>query len=181
VARPGAGVLGRAARVVQGARRAGGDEVLSAASLVRTVEVPVDPATAFRLFTEEIGEWYRSGAYSWNDPSRAVGIRFEPGIGGRLLEIWDEPGGGEGYELGRVLAWEPGARLVFEFRSAHLPPEPTEVEVRFEARPGGTRVTLEHRGLERWPRDVVERHERFAWLEFMRWFGDYASGESTVS
>jgi hypothetical protein len=135
------------------------------------VEVPVDPDTAFHVFTAEIGEWYQSGRYSWNDPARAVGIRFDRE---RLVEVWDEDTG-EGYEMGRVLVWEPGARLAFEFRSAFLPSEPTEVEVRFEPRDEGTLVTLEHRGLDRFPPEDQLRMERHAWLEFMRWYREYAS------
>jgi hypothetical protein len=142
-----------------------------ASTVVRTVEVPVDPATAFEIFTEEIGEWYRSGAYSWNDPARAVGIRFERD---RLVEVWDESTG-EGYEMGRVLVWEPGARLAFEFQSLLLPPVPTEVEVRFEPIAEGTRVTLEHRGLDRFPAKDAARMERHAWIEFMRWFREYVA------
>lgn len=143
-------------------------------SVVRTVEVAVDPETAFAVFTEQIGEWYQSGAYSWNDSTRAVGIRFEPGVGGRLIEVWDHTTG-EGYDIGRILAWEPGVRLAFEFRSVHFPPVPTEVEVSFEPVPAGTRVLLEHRGLDRLPVDVARRMKRSAWLEFMRWFGDHVA------
>ncbi len=116
---------------------------MSAATVVRTIEVAVSPEIAFEVFTEEIGEWYRSGPYSWNDPARAIGIRFEPGVGGRLVEVWKDAGR-EGYDMGRILAWEPDVRLVFEFRNAHLPPVPTQVEVRLEPRrrrhPGHTRA-----------------------------------------
>ena len=42
----------------------------------------------------------------------------------------------------KPLAWEPPNRLVY------APGDGTEVEVRFEPAPGGTRVTVEHRG---WP------------------------------
>jgi uncharacterized protein YndB with AHSA1/START domain len=142
------------------------------ASLTRTIEVRVDAATAFRLFTEEIGEWYRPGRYSWNDPERAVGIRFEPGGEGRLLELYAD---GTAFEMGRVLAWEPGVRLVFEYRSAFLPPEPlTEVEVRFEPIEGGTRVVLEHRGLDGLPPEVARTFSTQAWANFMSWFAEYA-------
>jgi activator of Hsp90 ATPase-like protein len=144
-------------------------------AIMRTVDVDVDPATAFEVFTEEIGRWYRSGPYSWNDPERAVGIRFEPGVGGRLIEVHDEATG-EGFEMGRVLAWEPGSRLVCAFRSVFFPPEPlTEVEVRFEERDGATRVTLEHRGLDRLPPDFVKTIEDRAWITFMGWFGEYVA------
>src|ERR1041384_2149382 len=91
VARRGSELLGHAARRVQGARRAG-----AVVSVVRTVEVTLDPLRAFEAFTGEIGEWYVGGPHSWNDPQRAVGIRFEPGVGGRWIEVWDEVTG-EGY------------------------------------------------------------------------------------
>ena len=144
------------------------------ASITRTVDVRVDPATAFKVFTEEIGAWYRSGRYSWNDPDRAVGIRFEPGDGGRLIEVWDETTG-EGYEMGRVIAWEPGTRILFQYRNVSLPPAPlTEVEVRFHPVEGGTRVTLEHRGFDGLPPEIARTWEGRAWIVFMRWFAEYA-------
>ena len=73
-------------------------------------------------------------------------LRFEPRAGGRLLEIYadaaDEP-----FEVGRVLVWAPGERLVFEWRQGcFAAAETTQVEVRFEPASRGTRVTLEHRG-----------------------------------
>ena len=55
-----------------------------------TVEVAVDPATAFAIFTEEIGQWWRPGPLNWNDSKRAVGIRSEPGVGSRWIEVYDE-------------------------------------------------------------------------------------------
>jgi uncharacterized protein YndB with AHSA1/START domain len=127
------------------------------AGVARTVEVAVDPLTAFEVFTAEIGDWYVGGPWSWNDPERAVGIRIEPGVGGRWVEVWDEATG-DGFEIGRVLAWEPGRRLLVSYRSRWLPPEPpTEIEVRFTPVDAGTRVVLEHRGLDRLPPDVVAR------------------------
>lgn len=139
--------------------------------LVRTIEVAVDPPTAFDVFTNEIGSWYRSGRHSWNDPDRAVGIRFEPGVGGRLLELYEE---GEPYVMGRIVAWEPGARLAFEYRSVFLPPDPlTEVEVRFEPIPQGTRVVLEHRGLDLLPEAVGQTFATRAWAAFMEGFREY--------
>jgi uncharacterized protein YndB with AHSA1/START domain len=142
-------------------------------SVVRTVEVRVDPATAFRAFTDEIGEWYGSGPYSWNDPERAVGIRFEPGVGGRLVEIWDRDTG-EGYEMGRIVAWEPGRRVAWTFRNVHMRADDTEVDVRFEATERGTRVTLEHSGLEVLPAEELERSRRYAWKAFMQLYAEHA-------
>jgi hypothetical protein len=59
---------------------------MTEARIVRAVEVTVDPETAFRIFTDEIGRWYRSGPYSWHDPNHAVGIHFEGRVGGYLVE-----------------------------------------------------------------------------------------------
>ena len=50
----------------------------------------------FELFTE-IDAWWRSGQHSFVDPGRAVGVRMEPGPGGRWLEVWDAATG-SGYE-----------------------------------------------------------------------------------
>jgi hypothetical protein len=53
------------------------------------VTVPVDPGTAFRVFTDEIDRWYVRGPHSWVDPERAVAIRFEDGF---LREVWSDGG-----------------------------------------------------------------------------------------
>lgn len=123
------------------------------------VWVDVDPATAFAVFTDEIGAWFDvsrdlgTGA----SPPRGV-LRFEPGEGGRLLEVYDEAAG-RSFEVGRVRVWQPSRRLVFEWRQGNFAPDQsTEVEVRFERDSGGTRVTLEHRGFASLPLDHGARH-----------------------
>jgi Activator of Hsp90 ATPase homolog 1-like protein len=147
---------------------------VTSASVRRTIEVAVDPHTAFTVFTEHIGDWYLGGRHAWTDPARAVGIRFEPGVGGRWLEVWD-PRTGEGYEIGVVRVWEPGSRLVVSYRHPRLPPEPlTEIEVRFQPVHGGTRVTLEHRGWERLPPDAVAAFlTPRAWAALVGWYADH--------
>ena len=81
--------------------------------------------------------------------------------------------------MGRVTAWEPGARLAFAYRNVHLELEDTEVEVRFEPIAGGTRVTLEHRGLERLPPDEYAMWERRAWIRLMQVYADFLRGETS--
>jgi len=153
-----------------------GGAALAAQLGVRTIDVAVGPATAFQVFTEEIDAWYVRGPYSWNEPTRAVGIRFEPGVGGRWLEVWNAASG-EGFEMGRIPVWEPGARLVLTYRNVHLPPVPlTEIEVRFQAIEGGTRVTLEHRGWDRLPAEFRRAWLSRAWIALMKWFGEYIVG-----
>jgi uncharacterized protein YndB with AHSA1/START domain len=112
------------------------------------VEVPCAPETAFDVFTRDIGAWWKRDTRYWNDAARGLELRFEPQPGGRLIEVHDRETG-EGFEIGHVLAWEPGKRLVFTWRQDDWSSsESTVVEVRFEAVSGGTRVTVEHGGWE---------------------------------
>jgi uncharacterized glyoxalase superfamily protein PhnB len=41
-----------------------------------------------------------------------VAMRCEPGVGGRLLEVYDDAAG-DALELGRITVWEPGKRLAW--------------------------------------------------------------------
>jgi uncharacterized protein YndB with AHSA1/START domain len=121
-----------------------------------TATVAVDPATAFALFTEEVDRWWRRGPRDRFRPDRAGTLVFEPGAGGRLVEVY---GPGDEHEVGTVRVWEPGRRLVLGWRGAGFAPgEETEVEVRFERAAAGTRVTLEHRGWEALRPDHPARH-----------------------
>jgi uncharacterized protein YndB with AHSA1/START domain len=114
-----------------------------------SVDVPISPSEAFELFTERTTSWWRLDSPYWNDHERRRGLRFEPQVGGRLIEVYDEATG-EGFEIGRVSVWEPGRRLVYGWRQADWPAdESTQVEVLFEAIDDGTRVTLHHGGWEK--------------------------------
>jgi uncharacterized glyoxalase superfamily protein PhnB len=149
-------------------------------SITRTVTVRLDPAAAFDVFTSEMDAWYPRGPYSFNYPDRTVGISLEPGVGGRWLERWRD---GDGYEVGRVLAWEPGQRLLVSYRNRYLPDEPlTEIEVRFEPVADGTLVTLEHRGWERLPAELLREWAGRAWKGLMTTFAEHTEGrQSTVT
>jgi uncharacterized protein YndB with AHSA1/START domain len=123
-----------------------------------TTRVALDPATAFAVFTEEVDAWWRHGPRFRPGHGRKGVMRFEPGVGGRLLEIYDESRD-DAFELGRVTVWEPGALLVFDFRARNFAPgQITQVEIRFEPEAGGTRITLEHRGWAGIPADHPARH-----------------------
>lgn len=106
-----------------------------------TVElvVPAPPEVAFRVFTEEIDAWWRrEPRFRWL--TRGGTLCFQ---GGELVERVDD----ETFVVGPVHAWEPGVRLGFGWRApsfAH--DETTVVDITFEAHPGGSRLTLVHRG-----------------------------------
>jgi uncharacterized glyoxalase superfamily protein PhnB len=100
------------------------------------VEVPVDPMSAFTAFTDEIDAWWVPGPINFFDSARAVAMRIEPGVGGRVLEIYDDARG-DVLELGRITVWEPGVQLTY--RSLV---DDTEVDVRFDAVEDGTQVRV---------------------------------------
>jgi hypothetical protein len=135
-----------------------------------TIDVAVDPDTAFTVFTDEIDTWYKRGPHHFYDDERAVAIRFEPFVGGRLIEVYDR-GTGEGRTMARVTVWDPGRRLVF------VDGRDTEVDVRFEADGSSTRVVLEHRGLEGLAPAEAEHHARFGWTLVFRWYEEYTRVE----
>lgn len=106
-------------------------------SMKVAVDVAVDPQTAFHAFTEEMGEWWRPGPINFYDSAKTTRKKCEPGVGGRILEVHDETTG-DGFEVGRITEWEPGARLAWSSAT-----DDTKIEVRFDATEGGTRVTVE--------------------------------------
>lgn len=128
-----------------------------------TVDVTVGPDAAFLAFTSDIGRWYLVEPGTVADPARTRDIRFEPGVGGRLLDVRDS----DAVEMGRITVWEPGARLAF------TDPEGTDVEITFTARRGGTRVVLEHRGLDRVAPERRRQVTRFGWRLVIPWYAHH--------
>jgi len=57
---------------------------------------------AFTAFTDEIDFWWVRGVINFFDAGRAGAMRIEPGVGGRVLEIYDDAGG-DALELGRIV------------------------------------------------------------------------------
>jgi len=127
-----------------------------AEKIVVTTVVAADPTTAFEVFTTEVDSWWKRGPRFRPSVLQGGVLRFEPGVGGRLLETYEDQ---STFLFGRVTAWEPGQRLAFElFARAFRPGESTQVEVRFEAVGNHTQVTVEHRGWERFPEEHPARH-----------------------
>jgi hypothetical protein len=144
--------------------------VTHTASVRVNVFVHLAPQVAFEVFTRDIDCWYHRGPGVFADARRAVGVRFEPGVGGRLVEVHDADSG-EGVTMGHVTVWEPGQRLVL------IDTRNTEIEVTFAAENGGTRVTLEHRGLEKLRPELAIRHGQFGGRLLLSWFAEYVHDE----
>jgi Activator of Hsp90 ATPase homolog 1-like protein len=106
--------------------------------------VATDPADAFEVFTRETALWWRRDPRFRISSAVPGTVRFEAAEGARVLEEFPN---GDRNEIGTILVWQPGQRLVFEWRSGPFDPSDcTEVEVTFARVNRGTEVTLEHRG-----------------------------------
>jgi uncharacterized protein YndB with AHSA1/START domain len=140
------------------------------------VTVDASPDDAFRIFTDEIGLWWRRDTPYWNDRDRALSIRVEPGVGGRFLEVYDLETE-TGFEVGRVTVWEPGRCLAFTWISAGWPEGVnTDVEVTFESIGDQTVVTLRHSGFERLGPGTEPLMKGYdtGWKEVLGWFAERA-------
>lgn len=135
------------------------------------VEVAADPLTAFSAFTDELDLWWVRGPINAYDSGRLVEMRCEPGIGGRILEVYDAESG-EGLELARITAWEPGKRLAWDSSL-----DDVTIEVSFEPTSAGTIVRLDAR--------VAEGGEDRGGSSFVRvapaWFGAWVERRDIAS
>lgn len=127
--------------------------------IIVALRVPGPPARAFRLFTEEVGLWWRDAPLFRFTPGGPGTMAFEPPAGGAPGRFVERAADGGTFLVGEISVWEPGQRLVFGWRQASFGPDQhTEVEIRFEPIGDETRVTVEHRGWDSVPGSHVARH-----------------------
>jgi uncharacterized glyoxalase superfamily protein PhnB len=108
-----------------------------ARSVSAVVEVAVDAPTAFGAFTGEMNLWWVRGPINFFDSARAVAVTCEPGVGGRLLEVYDEAAG-DALELGRITVWAPGERVAWQSSV-----DDVMIDVRFDPTAAGTLVRVQ--------------------------------------
>ena len=120
-------------------------------SLRKVITVQAPQNIAWRVFTEGMSSWWPLGQYKIGG-APAVAAIVEPFAGGRWYERGDD---GSTCQWGRVLTWDPPARLVLTWDIGadwkYDPELGTELEIRFIAEgERRTRVELEHRKLDRY-------------------------------
>lgn len=143
----------------------------------RTITVDCSPEHAFSVFTARIGDWWPLGKFSISiddgagPPQTAT---FEPRVGGRVYETTQS---GEELSWAEVLVWEPPARVVLAWNPSREERPRTEIDVRFAAEGGGTRVDLEHRGWERLGALAAEARSGYAagWQTVLGLFAEAAA------
>ena len=107
------------------------------------IDLPLEPAAAFEALVEEL-----------TLALTGLGIHLEAGSEGRIMQ--------NAFEMGRVIAWEPGKHIAIEWRQASWEPdEVTEIEILFKEVEGGTQVSVEH---HRWGRLLGGGGEIAGWF-----------------
>ncbi len=114
----------------------------------KSISVARSQEISFRVFCEEMSEWW-PGGFGGKDAKPCL----EPRVGGRFYER--RPDGTE-YQIGRVTAYQSPSLVAFTWRAPSWDLD-TQVEIRFAAEHGGTRIELEHSG---WEQDAKTRDAR---------------------
>jgi uncharacterized protein YndB with AHSA1/START domain len=144
------------------------------------VSVPAPPERAFAVFTAGMGRWWPRTHSIGTAPQ--ADVVMEPRAGGRWYERGQD---GSECEWGRVLQWEPPARLLLAWQIdgnwRYVPGLVTEVEVTFTPDgAGATRVLLEHRNIERFGEHAERLRAAFdspgGWAGMLRLFAEASAG-----
>ena len=116
--------------------------------ITKEIHVAAGPETAFKVFTERIGEWWPLERFSVFEEGTTVAFEADRIVERRGTDetVW-----------GEVLAFEAAARVRFTWHPGLAEDEePTKVEVTFTADGDGTLVTLVHSGWERLREERLE-------------------------
>jgi hypothetical protein len=139
--------------------------------VIKTILVRCAPATAFRVFTAEIGQWWPLAEFSLG---AAADCHFESRVGGRLYQV---DRSGQETVWGHVLAWDPPHAMAFSWQVQCSPEEAQRIDVSFRPAADGTEVTLVHAGWDKLKTGGAERRQSYdgGWvLVFEQRFKAYA-------
>ncbi len=146
----------------------------------RSVVVKANVERSFTAFTGNIGRWWPRTHSIGSTPQ--TDVILERRAGGRWYELGAN---GAECEWGKVLVWEPPARLVLAWQiDANWKYDPslvTEVEVTFTALASAeTRVDIEHRNLERYGDQAARVRDAIGseggWMGILKSFAANAEG-----
>jgi uncharacterized protein YndB with AHSA1/START domain len=116
----------------------------SETAIRKTVTVSRPVEEAFRIFTEDLAEWWPYVTHSVEQENVDTVI-FECRPGGRFYERAKD---GTEHTWGTVLKWDPPRRVVYSWHPGRGEETAQEVEITFAGVADGTRVELVHTGWE---------------------------------
>jgi hypothetical protein len=124
--------------------------VVELAPVVKSIDVRRSAADAFRIFTEQISQWWPLATHTRAKTAAGevtVRVTIEPRVGGRVFETLHD---GRELDWGAVSAFEPGSLFSVKWTMGRPEAEYTDVSVRFEPLSAQScRVTLTHENWER--------------------------------
>jgi uncharacterized protein YndB with AHSA1/START domain len=103
----------------------------------KSIVLPCDSASAFRLFTARISDWWPIERRHTGDPESTI-VLSEAG------PFFERDRAGREVPLGAVLSWEPPTRLLLDWYPGTDPLHPTRVEISFSPAGESTRVDVFH-------------------------------------
>jgi uncharacterized protein YndB with AHSA1/START domain len=114
--------------------------------LRKTVVVPLDQATAFRIFTARFADWWPLTTHSVGRVD-ALGVVFPVEVGGAIVETLRD---GTTSTWGTLTGWDPPRSVSFTWHAGQPEALAGDIEVRFAGDDdGATTVELIHSGWER--------------------------------
>lgn len=148
-------------------------------AITREVVVDAPPDAAFRAFTDGMTAWWPSAHHIGSAPIAEVVV--EPRVGGRWFTRHTD---GSETSTGRVVVWEPPARLVVTWQIGadwtFHDDLVTTVDVGFhDAGDGRTRVVLTHRDLDAFGEHAAAMHDTFSQPD--AWTGTLAAYAASVA
>ena len=122
---------------------AGGSASMSTEPIVRTITCPPRRTRRSGSSPAEMTSWWPLQTHTRGDDQiKSERVVVEERVGGRVFEVLSD--GSEG-DWGVVTAWEPGHRVMLDWKPNDEDLPSTEVEVTFAPAGTGTTVTLVHR------------------------------------
>ena len=117
----------------------------------REILVDADPAAAFEVFTDGLGQWWPLDELSVH--GKGATVAFDDG------QIVERSSEGEAAVWGTVTRWEPPGAVAFTWHPGRPAERASHVEVTFAAEGARTLVRLEHAGWDAFDDPAAARAE----------------------
>jgi uncharacterized protein YndB with AHSA1/START domain len=141
----------------------------------KTVTVPIPPARAFEIFTNEIGLWWPLASHSVG-LEHATAVSMGTAVGDQVVELKDD---GTTSVWGTVVRSDPPNELALTWHAGRPAENPTLLEITFRLAPGGTDVELVHSGWERWANGGATANAyREGWIPVLSRFQAHAANST---
>ncbi|MBN8510925.1 MAG: SRPBCC domain-containing protein [Burkholderiales bacterium] len=121
------------------------------------VDVALPLERAFELFTRDVARWWPLASHSCSQEKGAT-VRFGAGIGAQVVERGAD---GRDHVWGTITQWQPPHGFEMTWHPGQDAAQATALEVRFEPRGEGCRVSVRHGGWEARGANAAELRDNY--------------------